>query len=294
VQPVGTICRAGVDVCDAVEVCDGSAKTCPTDLAAPNGTPCNDNNTCSGPDTCQGGVCVGVPQPQNCADHYLCYKTKGATFTVVPNVHLVDQFEDINVDLRKVRTLCTPADKNGEGIVDNVTHLQSFLFRAVSGTPAFVRRTHVQVDNQLGTLFVDAYKRDLLLVPTNKSLVGPTLPPDNNTIGVDHYKCYKAKVTPGTPKFLAQTVQIADQFTSPAKGVVLKKIKHLCTPVNKNGEGIKNPDAHLACYQAKTAKGQPKHVKRTGVNTANQIGTLVVGTNKESEFCIPSLKTVAP
>jgi hypothetical protein len=290
----GTECRAATGVCDVAEVCDGLSGTCPPDLILPDGTSCSDNNMCTGPDTCQSGECVGVSQPQNCADHYLCYKTKGGSFSTVSNVHLVDQFEDINADVKKVKTLCPPADKNGEGIIDSVTHLQAYQFRAVSGTPSFIRRTHVQIDNQLGTYFVDAYKRDLLLVPTNKSLVGPTTPPDNGAIGVDHYKCYKAKTTPGTPKFPKTTVQIADQFTSPAKSIVLKKIKHLCTPVDKNGEGIKNPDAHLVCYQAKTAKGQPKHVRQTGVNTANQFGSLVVGTSKESEFCVPSLKTVTP
>jgi len=71
---------------------------------------------------------------------------------------------------------------------------------------------------------VDAYKRDLLLVPTNKSLVGPVSPPNNNLINVDHYKCYKAKTTPGTNRFPATTVNLSDQFQSPAKQVILKKI----------------------------------------------------------------------
>ena len=63
--------------------------------------------------------------------------------------------------------------------------------------------------------------------------------------------------------------------------------------MNKNGEGIKNPEAHMVCYQAKSGKGQPKHVRQTA-STANQFGTLVIGTVKEREFCVPSLKTIAP
>ena len=195
-----------------------------------------------------------------------------------------------------MKLLCPPADKNGEGITDDVTHLASYTIKALSGTPRFVRRTNLRIDNQFGTLHVDAYKRDLLLVPTNKNLTVPAPPVVNGSINVDHYKCYKVKTTAGTARFTVTTVNVADQFTSPgpAKVFVLKKIKHLCTPVDKNGEGIKTADAHLACYQAKPASGQPKHVRRTGVNTANQFGTVVLGTIKESELCIPSLKTVTP
>jgi len=165
----------------------------------------------------------------------------------------------------------------------------------VSGTPSFGRK-HLQIQNQLpgSPFFVDVYKRDLLLLPTNKNLSGPASPPNNNSINVDHYKCYKAKTTAGTPKFQEQTVSFTDQFTSPAKTLVLKKLKHICTPVSYEGEAIKNSDAHLACYLAKSAPGQPRHVRRNGVTTANDLGTMVLGTVKESEFCIPSIKTVLP
>jgi hypothetical protein len=49
----------------------------------------------------------------------------------------------------------------------------------------------------------------------------------------------------------------------------------------------------MVCYQAKSGKGQPKHV-RTTVSTANQFGGLAFSTVKEREFCVPSLKTIAP
>jgi hypothetical protein len=293
-RPSTVECRAATGSCDVAESCTGSGASCPADATLPDGTPCNDNNICSAPDTCQGGVCVGTPQAGACADHYLCYKVK-TRITPILDVHLVDQFEDIRADLRKLKGLCTPADKNGEGVTDAVTHLASYSVKGISGTPRFVRRTNVKVVNQLGTLFVDAYKRDLLLVPSNKSLTGPTTPPVNALINVDHYKCYKAKTTAGTPRFIPTTVTVTDQFTGPTpKTFVLKKFKHLCTPVDKDGEGIKNADAHLACYQAKGAAGQPRHVRRTGVNINNQLGPVVLGTLKERELCIPSLKTLTP
>jgi hypothetical protein len=293
-EPTGTSCRAAAGVCDVAEVCTGLSGTCPADLTLPNGTPCDDTNTCTSPDTCQGGICTGTPLG-NCTDHYLCYKSKRqSVFTPALNVRLVDQFEDIRVDVKQLKDICTPADKNGEGVIDAVTHVNSYSMKARTGTPRFVRRTNVRVDNQLigSPFFIDVFKRDLLLVPSNKNLSGPTTPPTTN---VDHYKCYKAKTSAGRPRFQAQNVTVVDQFTGPSgKQFTLKKLRQFCTPVDKNGEGITNPDAHLACYQAQGVRGQPRHVRRTGVNTNNQFGPLVMGTVRENMLCIPSTKTLTP
>ena len=71
----------------------------------------------------------------------------------------------------------------------------------------------------------------------------------------------------------------------------VKKPRHLCTPVDKNGEGIKKPAGHLICYKAKPARGQPKHTSRT-VFVADQFGQSTMTTRKEAELCVPS--TVIP
>jgi len=186
----------------------------------------------------------------------------------------------------KARQLCTPADKNGEGIIDATTHLESYTFRQ---TTPHVRQT-VATANQFGNLSLTTTKPDTLFVPTAKSLVPSSPPPpDNNAINVDHYKCYKIKVTSGTPKF-PKGVQatVADQFNAPPKLFDVRKPKHLCNPVDKNGEGVKNADAHLVCYQVKGASGQPKHVRRD-VLLNNQFGPESATTIKESELCVPTV-----
>jgi len=287
--PTGTTCRAAAGACDVAEVCTGLSGACPPDVFLPNNTPCDDSNACTTPDSCQGGVCVGTPSPGTCADHYLCYKAKISGFTAVTGVHLVDTWEDVMASVLKARQLCTPADKNGEGIVDATTHLESYTFRQ---TTPHVRQT-VATTNQFGNLSLTTTKPDTLFVPTAKSL-GPSSPPapDNNAINVDHYKCYKIKVTSGTPKF-PKGVQatVADQFNAPPKLFDVRKPKHLCNPVDKNGEGVKNADAHLVCYQVKGASGQPKHVRRD-VLVNNQFGPESATTIKESELCVPT--TIAP
>jgi hypothetical protein len=109
---------------------------------------------------------------------------------------------------------------------------------------------------------------------------------------VDHYKCYKVRVTPRTPKLPRSVfVSYTDQFTSPARTLRFKRPRHLCTPVEKNGEEIKNSPVHLMCYKV---SGTPKHQKRTGLFVNNQFGPERLDTIKEGEFCIPSLKSLSP
>ncbi len=61
---------------------------------------------------------------------------------------------------------------------------------------------------------------------------------------LDHFKCYKAK-----SRFPNKVVELVDQF-GPAT-VIVQRPERLCNPVDKNGEGINDPTAHLTCYKAK-------------------------------------------
>ena len=46
---------------------------------------------------------------------------------------------------------------------------------------------------------------------------------------------------------------VADQFGS-SSIQILRPLK-LCTPVDKNGEGIPNPASHLTCYRIRATGG---------------------------------------
>ena len=294
VEPAGTECRNSAGVCDPAESCDGSTKACPPDALLPDGTACTDGSTCTANDICVAGLCVGDVSPDSCLDDFNCYKFKVTPgtprFTSIPGVSLADDFETVTATVTKPKLLCPPANKNGEGVVDTVTHLLSYQFRQ---STRHTRRVGIKVTNQLGGLFLDTVKPDTLLVPTAKSLLGP--PPPLGAHEVDHYKCYRIRVTAGTPPFAsATTVSVSDQFESPAKLLSLRRPRHLCLPVDKNGEGIKNPDVNLLCYQSRPARGEHKHVRRSGVAIDNQFGPLRLDTVKEGEFCIPSQKIVPP
>jgi hypothetical protein len=44
----------------------------------------------------------------------------------------------------------------------------------------------------------------------------------------------------------------------------------------------------------KTVTGTPRHTRATNVRTASQFGNLTIGTIREKELCIPSIKVVMP
>jgi hypothetical protein len=284
-KPLGATCRTAAGVCDVAELCTGLVAACPPDLFQPNNTPCDDTSACTDNDVCQGGICVGTPAPTGCADHYLCYKARLAGFTALPSVHLVDDFEDVSVAVTKARSLCTPANKNNEGVSDSSTHLESYSIREVVRPPAHIQTT----TDQFGTLSLTTGKPDLLFVPTAKSLTSSPPAPDENTINVNHYKCYRARVTPGTTKFpRGVQASVVDQFNSPAKLFDVKKPRHLCNPVSKNGEIVKDANAHLVCYRVRGVRGQPRHV-RTNVFLHNQFDAETGTTIKENELCVPAV-----
>jgi hypothetical protein len=151
-----------------------------------------------------------------------------------------------------------------------------------------VRQSGVQVLDQFGELTVDTVKADRLLVPTTKGLGSdPSLPPPG---AADHYKCYKVKISRGTPKFpRGVTATVVDQFENRVYDI--KKPRRLCVPVDKNGEGIERPAAHLMCYRVRRARGQPNHTRVEGqIHTNNQFGLGQLDTVKEEDLCVPALK----
>src|SRR5262249_17723777 len=138
-------------------------------------------------------------------DHFTCYKAKTAPGTPalarVTGVSVEDRFSATTVDVVKLLTLCTPADKRHEdpGAPGHPDHLDDYktVLRGGSVPPP---PTGLRVSNQLGTLVLDALKPAGLLVPGAKSLSVPPAPP--SPPDPDHFECYKVRVSSGTPRFV--------------------------------------------------------------------------------------------
>ena len=272
----------------------------PGNLGQPIGS-----NSCNGPNACATvsapvGDCEGNVagyEPAACLtaalDHFTLYKvktTKDTTkFVRFGPVLLGDQFGATSYDVTKPTQIGLPANKNGEGVNDDVTHVEEYAVKPVKGSPAFQGRSDVQVVNQCNDLLLVVGKPVSLLVPTAKSLTDPVTAPDPSGHGLDHFLCYKAKpqakLADGTklptfPKGIQ--VDVSDQFQT--RRYDLKKITKLCNPVGKSGDPvllsgpdkgapkpisaatIRHPDDHLVCYAATIAK---KRIEQSGCGPAD-------------------------
>jgi hypothetical protein len=257
------------------------------------------------------------------SNHFLCYKTHITAgtpkFAGIKGLRLADQFEDKLFDIKNPLYLCTPADQNNEGIVDPTTHLEGYQIKMTKGEPEYIRQTHITVENQFGELVVDTLIPNELLVPTAEDLTNPVAPLDPASHGVDHFKCYDIQVSKKTPNF-PHGIQafVTDEFEQ--KLYDLLKPVHLCTPVDQNGKGIKNPMASLMCYtvrkipkictavapenalgackreedcggrrrQTSFCLPQPRYESITGIHMNNEFGTEQADTVQEEELCVPS------
>lgn len=263
------------------------------------------NNACNGPNACATvttpiGDCEGNVagyEPAVCLsaalDHFTLYKgkaTKGATkFVRFGPVLLSDQFGATSYDVTKPAQIGLPSDKNGEGVNDDVTHLEEYAVKPVKGSPPFPGLSDVQVANQCNDLLLEVGKPVSLLVPTAKSLTAPVTAPNPASHELDHFLCYQAKaqakLADGTklPKFPAGIqVDVSDQFQT--RRYDLKKITKLCNPVAKSGDPvllagpdtgapkpiapatIRHPDDRLVCYAATIAK---KRIEQSGCGPAD-------------------------
>ncbi|TFH24267.1 MAG: hypothetical protein E4H03_04045 [Myxococcales bacterium] len=225
----------------------------------------------------------GVTTPT--VDPFMCYKAKNTSGTPKPapgTVDLTDAIETGSFDAKKVKALCAPADKDDGGVVDDCTHLTSYQVKG----PAHVKQSGIAATDAFGTWSIDTLKADLVLIRTATGLgAAPQAPADS----LDHYKCYKAKLSKGTAKLTKGTqAAVADPFEDRVYDI--KKLAHFCTPVAKNSEAIVNEVDHLLCYKVKRARTEAKHAGVRGViQTEDSFGAQAIDTIVERELCVPAV-----
>lgn len=98
---------------------------------------------------------------------------------------------------------------------------------------------------------------------------------------LDHYKCYQAEGA-----FEPRTVRLTDQFGTGRYQVI--RPTRLCTPVNKNREGMLNRFNHLVCYQMRRLTNDVFVPGKVLIQ--NQFGTQALRVVAERELCVPALK----
>jgi len=79
------------------------------------------------------------------------------------------------------------------------------------------------------------------------------------------------------------------RYVAVARIAEVIKVKRFCNAVDKNGEGLVNPDAHLTCYEVRG-----RSPVRPQVVSTDQFGDLQLDVRKQrTELCLPSQLTYA-
>jgi hypothetical protein len=107
---------------------------------------------------------------------------------------------------------------------------------------------------------------------------------------VSNFKCYAAKFPP-RDRFRRKTVDIVDQFGT-AKVLAMRPTE-ICNPVDKNGEGIADPEAHLMCYKVRTLIPR-RGGGRRAIRGTDQFGSEELRVSRHREICLPALKSCVP
>lgn len=212
-------------------------------------------------------------------DHYLFWKTFPKPVTFHAGIRPVNQ-QPFEVDFALVEYLGNPArkmrtGKPPEGIYHPDIHL--LAYRLGFPPPPFI--PEVLVTNQFQTnsrwklgrleqVFVPAFKE-------KDADPAPTMPPPAI---VDHYACYRAEGEDHGEMF-----SLEDQF-----GLVTFNVLHPIMfgfPIDKNGEGIIDPEVHLAIYEL-----TPPHLPPASyaVNTYDQVGPLSLNCTQTAWLAVPS------
>jgi hypothetical protein len=265
----------------------------PTVTATPTSTP-----TVTTTSTPTATVTVVLPTqtptpirtPDIFSGSFQCYEIDRATLPAVTGLSVEDRYGLSVVDVGgkgKVKRLCNPASVNGQdpSAPDELNHLIGYVI--TNRTPRAGRVPGQVVTNQFGTTVVTVLRPLALMVPSAKSLDGPTPPLD--PAGVDHYQCY-AVGSAGKARVAGLT--IVDQFGTMTMDV--KRPSRLCVAADKQEEGVIDSNAALMCYQVRTSSGVTPFRGPDGpVYIANQFGPDTLLVTRPTELCVPSAVTTA-
>jgi len=217
-----------------------------------------------------GGPCGPVTPPP--ADHFRCARARAAG-PAFPrrSVMLADRFGSTTAAVVQPATFCSPVDKNGEGIPDAGAALACYKIASRGAS----RRRAVAVRNQFGDQTLAVTRARGLCVPSAEVPASPAA-------NLDHFQCYKVTTAPGAPRFQRRTVTLADPSGVTTATVV--RPDSLCTPADKNAEGIPDPAAALVCYRIASRTPTRPHA----VVVRNQFGDETLGITRPRTLCVPT------
>jgi hypothetical protein len=108
----------------------------------------------------------------------------------------------------------------------------------------------------------------------------------------NHYACYQTKDLKIPAKMEKNQTGVYNDQASGADGYEKCKLKYLCTPTDKDGSGIDDPNLHYLCHQCKQVnKKLPKNL--VNFDITDQFVNGRVNLKKLKFICNPASKTPA-
>ena len=208
---------------------------------------------------------------------------------------LSNQFQTRTVELFKVDRICnavevTEFDNNGNPTVgtplapmDPAAHLTCYKARQKksSSKPQVIMSTDDPLDFGNAELNVLG-RKTRLCVPSAE--VGQPAP----TLNLEHFELYKAKETPGAPKFEKQEITLQDQFLY--KTMKMRRPVELGVPTDVQSMGMINSSAHLTCYKLRAPRFPIQEIE-----VQDQFGpSRLMRVKRPDTLCVPSYKEVLP
>lgn len=229
-------------------------------------------------------------------DAYVCYKAalargetpfpKGTTVALSDAIVAGPQ----SFDVKKATTICNPASVNASSVIQPTAHQEGYQVKRVAGSAKFARALQTTSD-QFASRNLLLTQESSLLVPSS-TVPGAGGAPAYGVTTVDHYKCYKAALAKGSPKFVApSSPTVSDLFYPGGQTFVVKKPTRYCEPVAADGSTVNVPASKLVCYGVKLPTGT-KFAKTTVSSNNPDYGADVLLATAVSELCVPA--SIAP
>ena len=233
--------------------------------------------------------------PPSEVDAYLCFKATLVRGTEpLPSGTTTSLSDEVapgplTFDVRKAASFCTPVSVNGSTVVEPDAHQEGFSIKRIKGSPKFAKAL-VSTSDPFGSRNLFLTQETSLLVPSS-AVGGNSGAPPYVLTTVDHYKCYRANLAKGSPRWVAPaSPTVSGLFYPIGQDLVLKRPTRYCEPVSADGSTINAPEAKLVCYGAKLPPGvkYPKY----GVSVNNpDFGEDLLGTTAIGELCVPASAT---
>jgi len=186
---------------------------------------------------------------------FKCYSSEPRGTPPPPtSVRLEDLFtgSDVTVDLLRPFHLCTPVNKDREGVPDPVSNLQCYEIQGDQTPNVFAT-----VSTQFGTHDLELVNAKTLCVPAVTVRGGGTLSDAEQVLS--HFKCYLTSVqgegSSGFGALLEDDFEAKDTTVNPVPFMVCNAVQALETA---DLAALSDPKDHLACYLISDVLGEPQ------------------------------------